>query len=131
MCELSIQSADPTSKGRKTKAGSNGDADDSCSAKLQPLDAQVKDLGKQYALTIDPWIPKMIFSLPRPTEDFDDRQRYPKKGNIPVPGPRIAELYDFVPAHLHMRMATSGNFVSLVCNCMIVSVTAFSPEVYS
>jgi len=80
MRELSVQSADPTSKGHKMKTGSNNDADDSCSAKLQPLDAQVKDLGKQYALTIDPWIPRAIFSLPRPTEEFNDRQTVFKEG---------------------------------------------------
>ena len=125
MRELSVQSADPTSKGHKMKTGSNNDADDSCSAKLQPLDAQVKDLGKQYALTIDPSIPRAIFSLPRPTEEFDDRQRYPKKGNIPLPGPRIAELYNFVPPHLHMRMATPSNFVSLVCSHAIVFCYGF------
>lgn len=80
--------------------------------------ADIKKLGQNFGLFVNPFLDVSIFSAPRPHFTSDNPQRYDNAQNI-LAG-LTAELYESVPVRYHDVMSLSGgngtaqSFVKLV-----------------
>jgi hypothetical protein len=79
---------------------------------------EVALLGRKYAVTIQPWVEKSIFHQPYPRNALPNSPgRYATEQSKYTA--LVAELYGFVPEHLHEKMLKFskefGDQVSLLC----------------
>ena len=76
-------------------------------------DKTIKDLGRQYAIMVSPWIDNACFGHSgRPQVDPLSADCY--KTKLSQHEASIAELYDFVPSNLHGIMEKHSHFADLV-----------------
>ena len=76
-------------------------------------DKKIKDLGRQYAIVICPWVDLSHFGHKgRPVADPSSPDRF--KTKLSQHEACIAELYDFVPESLHALMEKHSHFGDLV-----------------
>ena len=86
-------------------------------------DKIIKDLGRQYAVMICPWIDPTHFGHKgRPAADPTSPDRF--KTKLSQYEASIAELYDFVPHRLHALMENHSHFGDLVSYIILKSVVA-------
>ena len=82
-------------------------------------DKTIKDLGRQYAVMICPWIDPAFFGHKgRPIADPSSPDRFITK--LSQHEASIAELYDFVPQRLHALMENHSHFGDLVSGFIIL-----------
>ena len=76
-------------------------------------DKAIKDLGRAYAIMYSPWVANASFGHKgRPNVNPLDPGRF--KDKLSQHQANIAELYDFIPKHLHGLMEKHSHFADLV-----------------